>query len=401
MRAKSIFAVPAGLSDVDRQQRRHALVRLSLAWLAMMQVMMFAWPGYLRHDGIPTDALETLDWAIVLMNWASFALTVPVVLYSAWPIWRHAGDNLRHGRAGMDVPVALGIVAAFIPSVHATYTGHGEVYFDSVTMFVAFLLTARYLELCARQSYGGSAGGLRHSRVEARRLSLGASADRLASRFVMIQVLLALAAAAAWAYIDPAHSIPVMVALLVMSCPCAMSMAVPTAMARRTPRWRRIRPCPTHLAGAAGRGGPQGAPELAWLACMASADDAAGAGRLGHALAGGHHHAAVLAGGGLELLAAVAPRLVRRISRRRAGIRMTILYLLLPLSLFVLAIGVSLWWAVFNGQYDDTDSAGTAILRDDDSGPGSRGQAAAARCPRRGLRSAAADMSDPVGSRCF
>lgn len=189
MRAKSIFAVPAGLSDVDRQQRRHALVRLSLAWLAMMQVMMFAWPGYLRHDGIPTDALETLDWAIVLMNWASFALTVPVVLYSAWPIWRHAGDNLRHGRAGMDVPVALGIVAAFIPSVHATYTGHGEVYFDSVTMFVAFLLTARYLELCARQSYGGSAGGLRHSRVEARRLSLGASADRLASRFVMIQVL--------------------------------------------------------------------------------------------------------------------------------------------------------------------------------------------------------------------
>jgi cation transport ATPase len=152
MRAKSIFAVPAGLSQADRQQRRHALVRLSLAWLAMMQVMMFAWPGYLRNDGIPADALETLDWAIVLMNWASFALTVPVVLYSAWPIWRHAGGNLRQGRAGMDVPVALGIVAAFIPSVHATYTGRGEVYFDSVTMFVAFLLTARYLELCARTS---------------------------------------------------------------------------------------------------------------------------------------------------------------------------------------------------------------------------------------------------------
>ena len=312
MRAKSIFAVPAGLSDVDRQQRRHALVRLSLAWLAMMQVMMFAWPGYLRHDGIPTDALETLDWAIVLMNWASFALTVPVVLYSAWPIWRHAGDNLRHGRAGMDVPVALGIVAAFIPSVHATYTGHGEVYFDSVTMFVAFLLTARYLELCARQSYGGSAGGLRHSRVEARRLSLGASADRLASRFVMIQVLLALAAAA-WAYIDPAHSIPVMVALLVMSCPCAMSMAVPTALGARRAGGASVH-ARRGLAGAAGRGGPQGAPELAWLACMASADDAAGAGRLGHALAGGHHHAAVLAGGGLELLAAVAPRLVRRMA---------------------------------------------------------------------------------------
>ena len=232
MRAKSIFAVPASLSDADRQQRRHALVRLSLAWLAMMQVMMFAWPGYLRHESMPADALETLDWAIVLMNWASFALTVPVVLYSAWPIWRHAGANLRQGRAGMDVPVALGIVAAFIPSVHATYTGRGEVYFDSVTMFVAFLLTARYLELCARQSFGSAgSSGRRHARVEDQRLLLGTHADRVASRFVMVQVALALAAAAGWAYIDPAHSIPVMVALLVMSCPCAMSMAVPTAMA--------------------------------------------------------------------------------------------------------------------------------------------------------------------------
>ena len=53
---------------------------------------------------------------------------------------------------------------------------------------------------------------------------------------------------------------------------------------------------------------------------------------------------------------------------------MTILYLLLPLSLlFVFAIGVFLWWAVFNGQYDDPDSAGAAILRDDDSGPAARG----------------------------
>ncbi|MCH1998474.1 hypothetical protein L7Q78_37330, partial [Achromobacter xylosoxidans] len=118
MRHRSIFAQPPSLSDADRQLRRHALVRLSLAWLAMMQVMMLAWPGYLRHDGIPRHALETLDWAIVLMNWASLALTAPVVLYSAWPIWRHAGANLRQGRAGMDVPVALGIVAAFVPSVH-------------------------------------------------------------------------------------------------------------------------------------------------------------------------------------------------------------------------------------------------------------------------------------------
>ncbi|MFJ1302235.1 cbb3-type cytochrome oxidase assembly protein CcoS [Bordetella genomosp. 5] len=46
---------------------------------------------------------------------------------------------------------------------------------------------------------------------------------------------------------------------------------------------------------------------------------------------------------------------------------MTIMYLLLPLSLaFVLAIGVALWWAVFNGQFDDTEQEAVSILRDSD-----------------------------------
>jgi len=47
---------------------------------------------------------------------------------------------------------------------------------------------------------------------------------------------------------------------------------------------------------------------------------------------------------------------------------MTILYLLLPLSLlFVLAIGLSLGWAVFSGQFDDPDDAGSSILHDHDA----------------------------------
>lgn len=228
MRRHSIFSLPASLSGADRTVRRHAVMRLSLAWLAMMQVMMFAWPGYLRHDGMGGDALATMDHAIILMNWASLALTVPVMLYSAWPIWRGALDSLRRGLAGMDVPVALGIIGSFIPSVIATWTRNGEVYFDSVTMFVAFLLTARYLELCARQSLDT---GERHGLIERERAALTGAADRAASRFVAIQVALALVSGAVWAlYIDAGHAIPVMVSLLVMSCPCAMAMAVPTAM---------------------------------------------------------------------------------------------------------------------------------------------------------------------------
>ncbi|CFP10434.1 outer membrane protein [Bordetella pertussis] len=66
---------------------------------------------------------------------------------------------------------------------------------------------------------------------------------------------------------------------------------------------------------------------------------------------------------------ALAPSMGRRARRRRGATRaMSILYLLLPLSLaFVLAIGVALWWAVFSGQYDDTEDQGAAILRDNDN----------------------------------
>jgi cation transport ATPase len=169
-----------------------------------------------------------LDDAIIVMNWVSFVLTVPVILYCAWPVWGAALGRMLQGKVSMDVPVALGIIAAFIPSAMATVTGHGEVYFDSVTMFVAFLLTARYLELCARQSVGA---GKAHQRIEQFRHVVSARANQLAFWFVVVQLGLAFLAGAFWYIYAPQHTIPVMVALLVMSCPCAMAMSVPTAVA--------------------------------------------------------------------------------------------------------------------------------------------------------------------------
>jgi cation transport ATPase len=204
------------------------LARTGLGWLGMMQVMMFAFPGYLRSESMGAENLALLDDAIILMNWVSFVLTVPVILYCAWPVWGAALGRMLQGKVSMDVPVALGIIAAFIPSAMATVTGHGEVYFDSVTMFVAFLLTARYLELCARQSVGA---GKAHQRIEQFRHVVSARANRLAFWFVVVQLGLAFLAGAFWYIYAPQHTIPVMVALLVMSCPCAMAMSVPTAVA--------------------------------------------------------------------------------------------------------------------------------------------------------------------------
>jgi Cu2+-exporting ATPase len=136
---------------LHQAERRIALWRLFVAGFGMMQVMMYAIPMYIAAgDGAMPEDVETL------MRWASLALTVPVVGYSAQPFILGAWRDLKTRRAGMDVPVALGIIVAFAASVWATLRGSGEVYFDSVTMFVFLLLTGRYLEFEARQRAGAA-----------------------------------------------------------------------------------------------------------------------------------------------------------------------------------------------------------------------------------------------------
>lgn len=131
--------------EVFKRERAAAQRRLAIAGLGMMQVMMYAIPAYLADPG-------SMTWDIqALMRWASLMLTLPVVFYSAWPFFQGAWRDLKRHSLGMDVPVALGVGAAFAASVWATLTHSGEVYFDSVTMFVFFLLTGRYLEMNARR----------------------------------------------------------------------------------------------------------------------------------------------------------------------------------------------------------------------------------------------------------
>ena len=128
-----------------QRERRTALWRFLVAGLSSMQVMMYAVPVYLATEGDMTAGDEAL------IRWASLALTLPAIFYSSAHFFRNALRDLRLRRLGMDVPVALGIAVAFAASVWATVAGTGEVYFDSVTMFVFLLLGGRYLELRVRQ----------------------------------------------------------------------------------------------------------------------------------------------------------------------------------------------------------------------------------------------------------
>jgi Cu2+-exporting ATPase len=318
---------PARREALARRESRALLARAAIALLAMMQVMMFATPGYISADVEPEYR--------VLLEWASLLLTLPVVLYCATPFFSGAWRNLRIGRPGMDVPVAIGVAGAFAASAVATVRGTGDVYYDSVTMFVALLLTARWFELRARQNAGAAIeaitrdlpemaerladypASMRVETVPARSLAVGESiriaagaaipadgrvvagqssveeavltgesrprlkrvgddvlagsingetplvvrvsaageattlaalsrlvaqaaterprvsrvADRVALWFVSALLLIAAITGLVWWQHDPARALMVTFAVLVVSCPCALSLATPAALA--------------------------------------------------------------------------------------------------------------------------------------------------------------------------
>jgi Cu2+-exporting ATPase len=151
IRAAGYDAVPDGAAparELRHRERRLALWRLFVASFCAMQIMMFATPSYVAGgDELAPDLRQ-------LLNWGSWLLTMPVLLFSAGPFFQGAWRALRQRRMGMDVPVALGVVVAFVASSGATFDPAGvfghEVYFDSLSMFVSFLLGARFLEMLAR-----------------------------------------------------------------------------------------------------------------------------------------------------------------------------------------------------------------------------------------------------------
>ncbi len=312
-----------------RQAHRQALWRLFVAAFCAMQVMMMATPSYIAGPGELEPEMRQL------LNWGSWLLSLPVMAFSAGPFFSGAWQALRARRIGMDVPVALGVAITFIASTGATFSPEGifghEVYFDSLTMFVSFLLGARYLELGARHraAEGLEASMARlpetawrvqpdgsteavslhrlqpgdllrvpvgqafpadgvleqgHTRADeallsgesapvdkppgaavvagstnlgapvlmrvqrvggdtrleaivsmmrsamAQRPAAAALADRWAPPFLWAVLVLAAGAAAVWSVIDPSRAVWVAVSVLIVTCPCALSLAAPATL---------------------------------------------------------------------------------------------------------------------------------------------------------------------------
>jgi P-type Cu2+ transporter len=311
--------------DTARAERHSALKRLAIAGFGMMQVMMFAVAMY-------TAGEQGMDAHIRnYLRIVSALCATPVMFYSGWPILVGAWYAIRARSVTMDVPVALGLILAYGTSVWATALQQGEVYFDSVVMFVFFLNTARFVEMLARHRSGNLTDALARlipptahrvhngvpSDVATTQLSVGDTllirvgetipadariisgksvidesmltgesqgihrevgdsvvagtlnlnapltvvvtaigsatvlsnivrllerasfekaplatmADRAAAMFLSRVLLSVIIVAVIWFFIDPHRVLPITLAMLVATCPCALSLATPTVLA--------------------------------------------------------------------------------------------------------------------------------------------------------------------------
>ena len=114
MPANDVFA-----SERRRSETRKALWRWLVAGLCMMQVMMYAYPAYTARVGDLSQEMESL------LRWASWVLSLPVMLFSCGPFFSNAWRDLRRARISMDLPVALGIGITFVVSSVGTFEPNG------------------------------------------------------------------------------------------------------------------------------------------------------------------------------------------------------------------------------------------------------------------------------------
>ena len=131
--------------DLRLQRRKADIRRIAVAGISAGQVMMLAVALY-------AGAAQGMEYGTAqLLRWFSLLLTAPALLFAALPFYQSAWRAARRAQVNMDTPISLGLLAGFAGSIWATVQGQGEVYYDTITMLVFFLLATRFLERGARE----------------------------------------------------------------------------------------------------------------------------------------------------------------------------------------------------------------------------------------------------------
>jgi P-type Cu+ transporter len=114
-------------------------------------------PGLNLHHYIPPE----------IAVWLEFVLATPVVLWAGWPFFVRGWASVRNRSLNMFSLIALGIGAAYLYSVAATFApglfpeslqqgGVVPVYYEAAAVITVLVLLGQVLELRAREKTGGA-----------------------------------------------------------------------------------------------------------------------------------------------------------------------------------------------------------------------------------------------------
>lgn len=123
-----------------KREQKTFLKKLGLAGIMTMQVMMLM--AGLYFDWFGAIELETRQY----FYWVALTLTTPVVLYSGSTFYVGAAKALSAKTVNMDVPVTIAVFGTYFAGIRSTLQEQGEVYFESICMFIFLLLLSRFLE---------------------------------------------------------------------------------------------------------------------------------------------------------------------------------------------------------------------------------------------------------------
>ncbi len=135
------YPVHSDRIEARSEQGRKMLVKVGICWAIAANVMLLTIAVY---AGLSAESDPGLYRAI---HWVTFGLTTISLWVGGSLFFRRAWGALRMRRLSMDAPISLGILVGWGHSSWVTFQGVGEVWFDSIAVLIAALLTARYLQV--------------------------------------------------------------------------------------------------------------------------------------------------------------------------------------------------------------------------------------------------------------
>jgi len=82
------------------------IIRLAVAGFCFGNVMLFSFPEYLGLDHHDNGLMR-------VFSFLNLALSIPVLLYSAYGYFKSAAKSFQQKQINIDVPIALGLIALF------------------------------------------------------------------------------------------------------------------------------------------------------------------------------------------------------------------------------------------------------------------------------------------------